>query len=64
MVTRDDVVRAIDALRVPGSSKGVSRAALRAYLCTTTRAELNRVLKLGVESGRFIKIGDSFKTAK
>lgn len=64
MVTREDVTRAIALLRVPGSSKGVSRAALRAHLCTATRAQLNRVLKLGVESGQFIKIGDSFKTAK
>lgn len=42
---------------MPRSAKGVSRYAIKMH-------QVNRALKIGVESGRLIKSGDSFKVAK
>lgn len=64
MVTLAEISAAIDKLRVPRSRKGASRYALKAQFPECTTKQVNLALKKGVESGRLIKIGDSFKNAR
>ena len=56
--------QAIGSLRTPGSSKGVSRSAIKAALGDVTSARVTAALKKCVASGKIIQIKDSFKVAK
>lgn len=63
MVKVDDVVAVIHKLRVPGSTKGVSRVAIKAefFHTSVTPAQINLALRRGVENGKLTQIKDSFK---
>jgi hypothetical protein len=54
----------IGELRIPGSSKGVSRSQIKSALPDTTAARINVALKKAVDAGKLIQIKDSFKVAK
>jgi len=63
MVKVDDVVAVIRKLQAPGSTKGVSRVAIKAALSITsvTPAQINLALRRGVANGKLTQIKDSFK---
>lgn len=61
-----DIAEAIHALRIPGSTKGVSRVAIKNYLGGEgfTADGLNYAIKSMVAKGLIIQIKDSFKVSK
>eukprot|EP00054_Salpingoeca_dolichothecata_P008331 m.47495 g.47495 ORF g.47495 m.47495 type:complete len:192 (-) comp17662_c0_seq1:115-690(-) len=65
MATFDNIAAAINAIRKPHSAKGASRAAIKAYIGdASTTARINLALRRGVDNGKLLKIGDSFKLTK
>ena len=55
------VSQVIIALKVKGSSKGVSRAAIKKGLGDVSAARVNLSLKKAVAAGKLIQVKDSYK---
>lgn len=51
----------INKLRTAGSSKGVSRSAIKAALPEVTAARVNASLKKAIAAGKILQVKDSFK---
>ena len=58
------VAEAIESLKVKGSSKGVSREAIKKALGDVSAPRVNNTLKAAVASGKLIQIKGSYKVAK
>ena len=61
MASFDKLAATITKLRTPGSSKGVSRSAIKAAIPEATPARLNAALKKAIAAGKIIQVKDSFK---
>ena len=63
MTLSEDIKAALVALHAPGSRKGVSRAAIKAFLHEAPPSEINHALKTIVRNGQLTQLRDSFKLA-
>lgn len=65
MASLDNIVKIINDLKVKGSSKGVSRSAIKKALGEgVSTVRVNNTLKKAVEAGKLIKLKESYKVPK